>query len=143
MCVGVCVYAGVCVRVSRINYSQYILYIQNSPPQNVNFIPCRAHPNIFEFANREILEINDDVEEGASDASRCTTTSERKRRNDCAKHPDDIARPAKLIAKTRSYDLTIIQRVILPLAKEVCQRGRQLAVEREINPGVDAAREAI
>jgi len=48
-------------------YSQYILYIQSSS-QNANFVSFSPHPNIFELASREILEINDDVAEGVSDA---------------------------------------------------------------------------
>lgn len=44
-----------------------ILYIQNSPSQNANFVSFPLYPNIFELASRENLEINDDVEEGTSD----------------------------------------------------------------------------
>lgn len=49
-------------------YSRCVLYIQNSPFQNANFVLFPVYPNIFELASREILEINDDVEEGTSDA---------------------------------------------------------------------------
>jgi len=56
-----------CIYASTI-FSRCILYIQNSPPQNANFVSFPLYPNSFELASREILEINDDVEEGTSDA---------------------------------------------------------------------------
>lgn len=62
---------------ARISYSEraFHMYSKHSPlSQDANFISASrlslslSHPNIFELASREILEINDDVVEGTSDA---------------------------------------------------------------------------
>lgn len=62
------IYTSANVYMHQLYFAQCILYIQNSPSQNANFVLFPLYPNIFELASREILEINDDVEEGTSDA---------------------------------------------------------------------------
>lgn len=62
------IYTSANVYMHQLYSRGCILYIQNSPSQNANFVSFPLYPNIFELASREILEINDDVEEGTSDA---------------------------------------------------------------------------